>query len=98
LEKEEKTKIGKDEIVGYEKGCDKLDEDDKEIHCFDSHLRHIHPISRKGKAGAFPRENENSILQLSFEQEKSSDWSLSERNEGEETNSNKVNTKDSPHS
>jgi hypothetical protein len=88
--RKQKKETGRDEIVCYEKGCDKLDEDGREIHCFDSHSKHVHPISRKGKAGTFPCENGNSSLQYSFGQEKSSDWSLSERNVEAETNSNKV--------
>jgi hypothetical protein len=56
------------------------------------------PFLEKGKVGIFHCENGNSSLQYSFEQEKSYDWSLSERNEEVETNSNKVNTKESSHS
>jgi hypothetical protein len=55
------------------------------IHYFDSHLRHVHPISRRGRAGTFLCENGNSSLQYSFGQEKLSDWSFSKRNEEEET-------------
>jgi hypothetical protein len=78
-------------------GCDKLDEDDKDIHCFDSHLKHVHHISRKCKARTFPYENGNSSLWCSFGQDSSSNRSLLERNVKEETNSNKFNTKASPH-
>jgi hypothetical protein len=41
----------------YDKGYDDQDEYGREIHCFDSHLKHVNPISKKGKVGAFPREN-----------------------------------------
>jgi hypothetical protein len=64
--RKQKKERGRDEIVCYEKGCDKLDEDGREIHCFDSHSKHVHPISRKGKAGTFPCEDGNSSLQYSF--------------------------------
>jgi hypothetical protein len=76
-------------------GCDKLDENGREIHFFDSHSKYVHPLSRKGKAGTFLCEYGDSSLQYSFGQEKSSDQSLSERNVEAETNSN---TKSSPHS
>jgi len=52
----------RDEIFCYEKGCDNLDEDGREIHFFYSHSKHVHSISRKGKDGTFPCENENSSL------------------------------------
>jgi hypothetical protein len=45
----QKKEIRRDEIVCYEKGCDDLDEYGKEICCFDSHSKHVHPISRKRK-------------------------------------------------
>jgi hypothetical protein len=60
--RKKKKEKEKDEIVCYEKGCDNLDEYGREIHCFDSHSRHVHPISRKGKARAFTCENGNSSL------------------------------------
>jgi hypothetical protein len=53
----------------------------------------VHPIYRKCKVRKFPCEDGNSSLPYSFGQDKSSDWSFSERNMEEETNSNKVNTK-----
>jgi hypothetical protein len=90
--------MGRDETIFYEKGCDKLYEYGRETHCFYSHLKHVHPIYRKGKVGTFPCENGNSSLKYSFVQEKSSDWCLSERNLEAETYSNKLNTKASPHS
>jgi hypothetical protein len=79
----------KDETFFYEKGYDKLYEDGRDIHFSNSHSRHVHPIYRKGKAGKFPCANGNSILQYSFEQEKSYDWPFLERNEEAETYSNK---------
>jgi hypothetical protein len=58
-------------------GCDKIDENGREIHFFDSHSKYVHPLSRKGKAGTFLYEYGDSSLQYSFGQEKSSDQSLS---------------------
>jgi hypothetical protein len=48
-----KKEIGREETVYYEKGCDKLDEDGREIQCFDFHSKYVHPISRKVRMGNF---------------------------------------------
>lgn len=80
----------KEETVYRKKGGNMLDEEGREIHCFDSHS--------KGKAGTFPSKDGSSSLQHSSGRDRSSDWSLSERNVEAETNSNKVKAKASPHS
>ena len=89
--RKQKQEKGRDETVYYKKGCAELDKDGRETRCFESHSKHVHPISRIDKAGTFPYEDENSGLQYSLGQEKSSYWSLSERNVEAKANSNKVN-------
>lgn len=73
---------GSDKSVYYEKGGDMLDDGGREICCLDSHS--------KGKSGTIPCKAASSSLQQSSVRERSSDWSLTERNGEAETNSNKV--------
>lgn len=81
---------GRDKSVYCEKGGDMLDDEGREICCLDSHS--------KGKSGTIICKAGSSSLQQSSVRERSSDWSLTERNGEAETNSNKAKAKASPHS
>lgn len=78
----------REETVYRKKEGNMLDEEGREIHCFDS----------QGRAGTFLSKDGSSSLQHSSGRDRSSDWSLSERNAEAETNSNKVKAKASSYS